>query len=92
MRLILFFRVFISKVFILVGNKAVHGIKIISTLFTIIVNAMKIALIGDKISYPKYGYGINIIIEYSSEYISDRKAIVVDGCLVISSASDCAIG
>ena len=87
-----------SKGFVLLGDKTTHGGDVISASSTMIVNAKKVALIGDKISCPKDGHGINSIIEGSSEWISDGKAVVVDGCRcecgcqVISSAPDCAIG
>lgn len=87
-----------SKGFVLLGDNTTHGGEVISASSTMIVNAKKVALIGDKISCPKDGHGINSIIEGSSEWISDGKAVVVDGCRcecgcqVISSAPDCAIG
>ncbi|HIE4239695.1 PAAR domain-containing protein [Serratia quinivorans] len=87
-----------SKGFVLLGDNTTHGGEVISASSTMIVNAKKVALIGDKISCPKDGHGINSIIEGSAEWISDGKAVVVDGCRcecgcqVISSAPDCAIG
>ncbi len=87
-----------SKGFVLPGDKTTHGGEVISASSTMIVNAKAVALIGDKISCPKEGHGINTIVEGSSEWISDGKAIVVDGCRcecgcqVISSAPECAIG
>lgn len=87
-----------SKGFVLLGDNTTHGGEVISASSTMIVNAKKVALIGDKISCPKDGHGINSIVEGSSEWISDGKAVVVDGCRcecgcqVISSAPDCAIG
>lgn len=87
-----------SKGFVLLGDKTTHGGEVISASSTMIVNAKKVALVGDKISCPKDGHGINSTVEGSSEWISDGKAVVVDGCRcecgckVISSAPDCAIG
>lgn len=87
-----------SKGFVLLGDKATHGGEVISASSTMIVNNKSVALIGDKISCPIPGHSINAIIESSSEWSSDGKAIVVDGCRcecgcqVISSAPDCAIG
>ncbi|MGA9618875.1 MULTISPECIES: PAAR domain-containing protein [Serratia] len=87
-----------SKGFVLLGDKTTHGGEIISASSTMTVNGKKVALIGDKISCPKEGHGINTIIEGSPDWISDGKAIVVNGCRcecgcqVISSAPDCAIG
>lgn len=87
-----------SKGFVLLGDKTTHGGEVISASSTMIVNNKSVALIGDKINCPIPGHGINAIIESSSEWSSDGKAIVVDGCRcecdcqVISSAPDCAIG
>lgn len=87
-----------SKGFVLLGDNTTHGGEVISASSTMIVNGKKVALIGDKISCPKVGHGINTIIEGSPDWISDGKAVVVDGCRcecgcqVISSAPDCAIG
>lgn len=87
-----------SKGFVLLGDKTTHGGDVISASSTMIVNGKKVALIGDKISCPKERHGINTIIEGSPDWISDGKAVVVDGCRcecgcqVISSAPDCAIG
>ncbi|WP_279047660.1 PAAR domain-containing protein [Cedecea davisae] len=86
------------KGFVLLGDNTTHGGEVISASSTMIVNGKKVALIGDKISCPKEGHGINTIIEGSPDWISDGKAVVVDGCRcecgcqVISSAPDCAIG
>jgi uncharacterized Zn-binding protein involved in type VI secretion len=87
-----------SKGFVLLGDKTTHGGEVISASSTMIVNGKKVALIGDMVSCPKKGHGTNPIVEGSSEWSSDGKAVVVDsckcqcGCLVISSAPDCAIG
>lgn len=87
-----------SKGFVLLGDKTTHGGEVISASSTMIVNGKKVALIGDKFSYQKKGHGINAIIEGSSEWLSDGKAVVIDGChcecscQIISSAPDCTIG
>lgn len=87
-----------SKGFVLLGDKTSHGGEVISASSTMVVNSKKVALIGDEISCPVEGHGTNQIIEGSSEWSSDGKAIVVDGChcecgcQVMSSAPDCAIG
>ena len=86
------------KGLVLLGDKTTHGGSVISASSTMIVNGKKVALIGDKVSCPIPGHGTNPIVEGSSEWISDGKAVVVDGCRcqcgcqVISSAPDCAIG
>jgi len=87
-----------SKGFVLLGDKTTHGGEVISASSTMMVNNKKVALVGDKVNCPKKGHGINAIIEGSSEWFSDGKAVVVDGChcecgcQVISSAPDVAIG
>ncbi|AVF37531.1 PAAR domain-containing protein [Rahnella sikkimica] len=86
------------KGFVLLGDKTTHGGAVISASSTMIVNGKAVALVGDKISCPVPGHGTNQIVKGSSEWSSDGKAIVVDGCRcqcgcqVISSAPDCAIG
>ncbi|EKS6738780.1 PAAR domain-containing protein [Enterobacter ludwigii] len=87
-----------SKGFVLLGDKTTHGGQVISASSTMIVNGKMVALIGDKVSCPIIGHGINSIIEGSPEWSSDGKAIAVDGCRsecgcqLISSAPDCVIG
>ncbi len=87
-----------SKGFVLLGDSTTHGGQVISASSTMIVNGKKVALMGDQISCPMIGHGINAIVEGSPEWTSDGKAVVVNGCLctcgcqVISSAPDCAIG
>ncbi|EOQ7644749.1 PAAR domain-containing protein, partial [Escherichia coli] len=50
------------------------------------------------VSCPVSGHGTNPIVEGSPEWISDGRAVVIDGCKclcgckVISSAPECAIG
>ncbi|MFO6296715.1 PAAR domain-containing protein [Rahnella selenatireducens] len=86
------------KGFVLLGDKTTHGGAVISASSTMIVNGKAVALVGDKVSCPVPGHGTNQIVEGSSEWSSDGKAIVVEGCRcqcgcqVISSAPDCAIG
>jgi uncharacterized Zn-binding protein involved in type VI secretion len=87
-----------SKGFVLLGDSTTHGGQVISASSTMIINGKKVALLGDQISCPLIGHGINAIVEGSPEWTSDGKAVVVDGCRcacgcqVISSAPDCAIG
>ncbi|ROP61779.1 putative Zn-binding protein involved in type VI secretion [Enterobacter sp. BIGb0383] len=87
-----------STGFVLLGDKTTHGGEVISASSTMIVNGRKVALVGDMVSCPQTGHGPNPIIEGSSEWSSDGKAIVIDGCKsqcgcqVISGAPECAIG
>ncbi|MGV8916510.1 MAG: PAAR domain-containing protein [Pseudomonas sp.] len=86
------------KGFVLFGDKTTHGGEVISASSTMIVNNKKVALIGDQVSCPIPGHGVNAIVEGSLEWISDGKPVVVDGCRcacgcqVISSVSDFSIG
>lgn len=86
------------KGFVLLGDKTTHGGTVISATSTMVVNGKKVALVGDKVSCPIPGHGVNQIVEGSPEWSSDGKAIVVDGCKcqcgcqVISGAPDCVIG
>lgn len=87
-----------AKGFVLLGDKTTHGGTVISATSTMVVNGKKVALVGDKVSCPIPGHGVNQIVEGSPEWSSDGKAIVVDGCKcqcgcqVISGAPDCVIG
>ncbi|MGH1500510.1 PAAR domain-containing protein [Yersinia proxima] len=87
-----------SKGFVLLGDKTTHGGEVISATSSMVVNGKKVALIGDMISCPQTGHAVNTIIEGSTEWASDGKAVAVDGChcecgcQVISSSPDCSIG
>ena len=87
-----------SQGFVLLGDKTTHGGVVISASSTMSVNGRLVALVGDSVSCPIPGHGVNKIIEGSTEWISDGKAIVVNGCRcqcgcqVISGAQECAIG
>ncbi|HHU1731906.1 TPA: PAAR domain-containing protein [Escherichia coli] len=87
-----------SKGFVLLGDNTTHGGKVISASSTMIVDGKKVALVGDMVSCPVSGHGTNPIVESSPEWISDGRAVVIDGCKclcgckVISSAPECAIG
>ncbi|PVZ79332.1 PAAR domain-containing protein [Serratia sp. S1B] len=87
-----------SKGFVLLGDKTTHGGQVVSASSTLVVNGKSVALVGDMVSCPKPGHGTNPIVEGSDVWVSDGKAVVVDGChsqcgcQVISSAPDCSIG
>ncbi len=87
-----------SKGFVLLGDKTTHGGTVISASSTTIVNGKKVALVGDMVSCPIPGHGTNPIIEGSSDWSSDGRAVVVDGCKcqcgcqVISGTPECSIG
>lgn len=51
------------KGFVLLGDKTTHGGTVISASSTMTVNGKPVALIGDKVSCPVKGHGVNAIIE-----------------------------
>ncbi|MDF7628800.1 PAAR domain-containing protein [Erwiniaceae bacterium L1_55_4] len=69
-----------AKGVILLGDKTSHGGQVISASSTMIVNGKKVALIGDEVSCPQSGHGVNKIVEGASDWISDGKAVALDGC------------
>lgn len=87
-----------SKGFVFLGDKTTHGVSVISASSTMFVQGKKVVLLGDMVSCPIPFHGINPIVEGSSEWFSDGKPIVVDGChslcgcQVISSAPEASIG
>ncbi|AKJ43183.1 PAAR domain-containing protein [Pragia fontium] len=86
------------KGFILVGDKTTHGGVVISASSSMVIDGKNVALIGDKVSCPIIGHGVNEIIEGSPNWVSDGKVVVVDGCRcqcgcqVISSTPSFSIG
>ena len=87
-----------SKGLVLLGDKTTHGGNVISASSAIMVNGKQVALVGDKVSCPVTGHGINPIIEGSPHRTFNGRAVVVDGCKcqcgcqVISSATNSTIG
>lgn len=71
-----------SKGVVLLGDKTTHGGAVISVSSTMIVNGKNVALIGDKISCPIIGHGINAIIEGSPEWSSDAKPLLSMAAIV----------
>jgi uncharacterized Zn-binding protein involved in type VI secretion len=57
-----------SKSFVLIGDDTTQGGQVISASSTMVVNGKKVILVGDKVSCPKDGHGINAIIEGSPEW------------------------
>lgn len=73
------------------GDKLSSGGVVISASSTIIVDGIQVALVGDQVSCPIKGHGINTIIEGSSTLFESNQAIALHGakcacgCSVISS-------
>ena len=49
-----------SKGFVLLGDKTTHGGEVISASSTLIVNGNKVALVGDEITCPIVGHGVDL--------------------------------
>lgn len=87
-----------SQGFVLSGDKTTHGGEVISASSTTIVNGKPVALVGDEVSCPIPGHGVNPIVEGTAHWSENGRAMVVDGCRsqcgcqVISSVSDCVVG
>lgn len=83
---------------VLLGDRTTHGGKVISASSAITVNGKKVALIGDWVSCPIPGHGVNSILEGFPQRTNNGKAVAVDGCLcqcgcqVISSATNSTVG
>lgn len=70
-----------SKGIIRLGDSTSHGGTVISVSSTMVIDGKKAALVGDLVSCPQKGHGVNPIIEGSSGWVSDGKQVAVDGCL-----------
>ncbi|MBP6124252.1 MULTISPECIES: PAAR domain-containing protein [Providencia] len=82
------------KNIILLGDKTSHGGTVITATSDIIVNGKKAAKVGDTVSCPKKGHGINKIIQGASDFTCKGIPIAIEGCktecgcTLISSSSD----
>jgi uncharacterized Zn-binding protein involved in type VI secretion len=87
-----------SQGFVLLGDKTSHDGEVISASSTTIVHGKPVALVGDEVSCPVPGHGVNAIVEGSPDCSEDGRALVVNGCRsecgcrVISSVADCVVG
>lgn len=87
-----------SQGFVLLGDKTTHGGEVISASSTTIIKGKAAALVGDLVSCPIPGHGVNPIIEGCPEEIEDGRELVVNGCHsacgceLISSALDYVVG
>ncbi|EKS7704197.1 PAAR domain-containing protein [Salmonella enterica] len=87
-----------SKGNIRLGDKLTSGGEVINVTSTSIVEGKKIALIGDLVSCPIQGHGINRIVSSEPGWMSDGKAVAFDGalcqcgCRVIASTSTSIMG
>ncbi|MCX8579388.1 MULTISPECIES: PAAR domain-containing protein [unclassified Gilliamella] len=82
-----------AKNVVRLGDPTTHGGNVITASSTMIVEGKPVALVGDLVSCPKKGHGVNPIIEGVERSYSDGKQVVVDqcacacGCKVISTIS-----
>lgn len=87
-----------SKGLVLLGDKTTHGGEVISASSAFTVNGKSVALVGDRVSCPVNGHGVNPIVEGASQRFCHGRAVVIDGCkcqcgcLVISSALNSTVG
>jgi len=76
------------------GDKLTSGGEVISATSTIIIDGIMASRIGDLVSCPKAGHGINRIVGSTSQWRSDGGELAFDqyycecGCQVISSTPD----
>ncbi|WP_371367238.1 PAAR domain-containing protein [Pseudomonas sp. QL9] len=86
-----------SRGFVLLGDKTTHGGQVISASSTQQTCGKPVALVGDLVSCPIPGHGVNPIVEGCADWSENGRALVVNGCLcacgcqVISSAPDWAV-
>jgi len=77
------------------GDATTHGGKVITASSSLYINGVQVALVGDLVSCPIPGHGVNKIIEGAPTDMEEGVSIVVDncqcvcGCKVISSHPEC---
>ena len=87
-----------SQGFVLLGDLTTHGGVVITASSTHFVDDRPAALVGDLVFCPIPFHWVNPIVMGCTDWSEDGRAIVVNGCLcacgclVISSAPDCAVG
>lgn len=87
-----------TKGYVLLGDKTTHGGEVISASSTSFVNGKPVALVGDEVSCPIPGHGVNPINEGGTGWTENGREMVVNGCRsacgaeLISSAPDFGLG
>ena len=76
------------KGIIRLGDATTHGGNVIEASSQMVIDGKPAALVGDLVSCPQTGHGINPIIEGSETMSFDGKAVAVDGC---QTACGCAL-
>lgn len=80
------------------GDTTTHGGAVITASSQTQIKGKPIARIGDLVSCPKKGHGINPIIEGEANFQDGGKAVALDGhktacgCSLISTLSDVGVG
>ena len=69
-----------SKGIIRLGDSTTHGGTVITATSTMTIDGKAVVLVGDLVSCPLPGHGVNPIIEGSPAWTSDGKQVAVDGC------------
>lgn len=73
------------------GDSTSHGGKVISASVTHLIDEIGIARVGDMITCPQVGHGINIIVEGCPTYLIGGRMVALHGnrcacgCTLISS-------
>jgi len=79
-----------AKAIVRLNDPLSSGGKVISASSAMVLEGKKAALVGDRVSCPIQGHGVNKIVEGSSQWISDGKPVAVHqarcecGCSVIA--------
>ena len=74
-----------------IGDPTSHGGKVISASTTHLIGGLGIARVGDKITCPISGHGINVIVEGIATYLIGGRMVALHdhrcacGCSLISS-------
>ncbi|OSI11923.1 hypothetical protein BWD07_08035 [Neisseria canis] len=68
------------KGIIRLGDETTHGGNVIEASSQMIIDGKPAALVGDLVSCPLPGHGINPIIEGSETISFDGKAVALEGC------------
>ncbi|MCS0595460.1 PAAR domain-containing protein [Massilia agri] len=80
------------------GDSTSHGGKVISASTTHLIDGIGIARVGDLITCPQIGHGINLIVEGAGTYLIGERMVALHGhrcacgCTLISSLATATYG
>lgn len=63
------------------GDATDHGGNVITASSSLYYEGKQAALVGDKVSCPLPGHGVNVIVQGCDSVLEQGRAVVVDGCL-----------